>query len=57
MKIIIVYYSLEGNTDFVAQKIASELNADILRLSPKKVPSWARLLNLSRIHSMRRATT
>ena len=37
MKTIIVYYSLEGNTDFVAQKIASELNADILRLSPKKV--------------------
>ena len=37
MKTIIVYFSLEGNTDFVAQKIASELNADILRLSPKKV--------------------
>jgi flavodoxin len=37
MKTIVVYYSLEGNTDFVAKKIASELNADLLRLYPKKV--------------------
>ncbi len=36
MKIIIVYYSLEGNTEYTAQLIASELHADTLRLEPKK---------------------
>ncbi|HWT75129.1 MAG TPA: hypothetical protein VN258_10480 [Mobilitalea sp.] len=36
MKILIVYYSLEGNTELIAQKIASYVNADVLRLIPKK---------------------
>ena len=36
MKTIIVYYSLEGNTDFAAGKIAEKLNADLLRLVPEK---------------------
>ncbi len=36
MKTIIVYYSLEGNTDYAANKIASELGADILRIDPVK---------------------
>ena len=36
MKTIIVYYSLEGNTDFAAKKIAEKLNADLLRLAPVK---------------------
>ena len=31
MKTLIVYYSLEGNTDFVAKKIAEKLEADTLR--------------------------
>jgi len=36
MKTIIVYYSLEGNTEYAAGKIASELGADILRIDPVK---------------------
>ena len=36
MKTIIVYYSLEGNTEYTANLIASALNADILKLEPKK---------------------
>ncbi|SDY59264.1 flavodoxin family protein [Lachnobacterium bovis] len=39
MNTLIVYYSLEGNTDFVAKKIADKLQADLLRLVPvKKYP-------------------
>lgn len=36
MKTLIVYYSLEGNTEYVAQKIAEKTGCDILRLEPKK---------------------
>lgn len=36
MKSIIVYYSLEGNTEYAAKKIADEVDADILRITPKK---------------------
>lgn len=36
MKTLIVYYSLEGNTDFAAKKIAEELQADLLRIEPEK---------------------
>ena len=36
MKTIIVYYSLEGNTEYAAGKIASGLCADILRIEPVK---------------------
>ena len=36
MKTIIVYYSLEENTHYVAQKIAENIGADLLRLHPKK---------------------
>ena len=32
MKIAVVYYSLEGNTKFVAEKIAGRLNADLIEL-------------------------
>ena len=34
MKTLIVYYSHEGNTDFVAKKIAEKLQADTLRWVP-----------------------
>ena len=36
MKNIIIYYSLEGNTEFAARKISAVLGCDILRLEPEK---------------------
>ncbi len=36
MKTLIVYYSLEGNTDYAAKRIAERIGADTLRLIPKK---------------------
>jgi flavodoxin len=35
-KSIVIYYSYEGNTRFIAQTIANEIHADILELKPKK---------------------
>ena len=34
MKTLIVYYSLEGNTEYAARRIAAEIGADLLRLEP-----------------------
>lgn len=36
MKTIIVYYSMEGNTEYAADKIAGLIGADTLRIYPKK---------------------
>ena len=36
MKSLIVYYSLNGNTDFAARRIADATGADLLRLYPQK---------------------
>ncbi len=36
MKTLVVYYSLEGNTEYVAKKIKEKTGADLLRLIPKK---------------------
>lgn len=36
MSKVVVYYSLEGNTKFVAEKIAEVSGADIVRLEPVK---------------------
>lgn len=36
MKTLIVYYSLEGNTDYAARRIAEQTGAETLRLIPKK---------------------
>ena len=36
MKVALVYYSLDGNTAFAAEKIGLRLGADILRLKPVK---------------------
>ena len=35
-KILIVYYSLTGNTKMIAEAIAEGINAEILALKPKK---------------------
>ena len=35
MKRLIVFYSLEGNTEYIADKIAEKLDADKLKLVPK----------------------
>ncbi|AZO94491.1 NAD(P)H-dependent oxidoreductase [Halocella sp. SP3-1] len=36
MKNLVLYYSLNGNTDFVAKKLAEKLDADIVMLEPIK---------------------
>ncbi len=36
MKRIIVYFSLEGNTEFIADELVKSLSADKLKLVPKK---------------------
>ena len=36
MKKIVIFYSLDGNTKFIAQKITEKLGADILQLKPEK---------------------
>ena len=35
-KILIVYYSLEGNTRFIARTISEDIDADLLALKPQK---------------------
>ena len=35
-KDLVVYYSLEGNTGYVAEKIREKTGADLLKLVPKK---------------------
>ena len=34
MKILIIYYSLDGNTQMIAEQIKAAVNGDILRLKP-----------------------
>ena len=36
MKILVVYYSLDGNTKYLAECIAESVGADVLRLMPVK---------------------
>ena len=36
MKTVVVYYSLTGNTDYTAREVAGILDADILRIEPRK---------------------
>jgi len=36
MKTLVVYYSLEGNTKFIAETISKTVGADLLELKPIK---------------------
>ncbi|MDF2942543.1 MAG: Flavodoxin [Herbinix sp.] len=36
MKAVVVYYSLEGNTELIANLIAKKVEADIIKLQPEK---------------------
>lgn len=36
MRTAIIYYSMSGNTKFVAEKIAEKINTDIIRIEPIK---------------------
>ena len=36
MKTAIVYYSMSGNTQFEAERIAKKINADMIRIEPVK---------------------
>ncbi|MHA1366049.1 MAG: flavodoxin family protein, partial [Candidatus Heimdallarchaeota archaeon] len=36
MKILVAYYSFEGNTKYIAEAIAKEIKADILEIKPEK---------------------
>ncbi len=36
MKILVAFYSFEGNTKFIAEAIAKELKADLLEIKPTK---------------------
>lgn len=36
MKTAIVYYSMGGNTEFAAKKIADKIGADLIRIEPEK---------------------
>ena len=36
MNKIVIYYSMLGNTDYVAERIRKETGADLLRISPEK---------------------
>lgn len=43
MKSIIVYYSLDGNTRYVAEKIAADTGAELLELIPEKPYSTGKI--------------
>ena len=36
MKKLVIFYSLEGNTAFVAEAISEAIEAEIMELKPKK---------------------
>lgn len=36
MKTAIIYYSMSGNTEYVAEKIGKQIGADLIRIEPEK---------------------
>ena len=36
MKKAIVYYSLSGNTEYIAQKIKEKIDVDLIKIEPQK---------------------
>ena len=47
MKTLVIYYSYDGNTDFIATTIAKHIRADVLRLEPvgeKKVKGFMKFI-------------
>lgn len=36
MKSVVIYYSMSGNTEYVAKCIQDKINADLIRIEPKK---------------------
>ncbi len=36
MKALVVYYSMSGNTEYVAKSISNKIESDIIKLTPKK---------------------
>ena len=36
MKIAIVYYTMSGNTEYIAKKISEKVDADLIKITPKK---------------------
>jgi flavodoxin len=36
LRILVVYYSFEGNTKLIAESVAGAVSADIMQLIPKK---------------------
>ncbi len=43
MKNLIIYFSLEGNTKFIAESIAEEIECDIMELIPSKKYSTGKI--------------
>lgn len=52
MKSIIVYYSLEGNTDYAAKRIAQLMGAELLRLETVKTIRKDVLANISSVEKV-----
>lgn len=57
MKALVVYFSVTGNTQFVAQKIAEELGADLCEVKDKTYQKGASLFLRGGLASLRKKTS
>lgn len=46
IKNLVVYYSLDGNTAFIAKTLAEAIQADLLTLQPRKTPASLTILKI-----------